>query len=187
MPNFNSHSNLAGQHAFLSPSDYHWINYDEDKLTRVFYTKMAARRGTELHDLAHRLIKLEVKLPDTEQTLNRYVNDAIGYFMSPEQTFYYSPNCFGHADCAVFRNKKLRIHDLKTGLTEASMVQLRVYMAIFCLEYRVKPNEIEAELRIYQNDEVKSETPDPHDIFFIMDKIVTFDRRITELRLEGAL
>ena len=28
---FNDHSRLAGQHAFLGASKYHWINYDEKK------------------------------------------------------------------------------------------------------------------------------------------------------------
>ncbi len=27
--NFNSHKNLEGQHAFLSASNYSWINYSE--------------------------------------------------------------------------------------------------------------------------------------------------------------
>ena len=30
--NFNDHWNLEGQHAFLSASKYHWINYDDEKL-----------------------------------------------------------------------------------------------------------------------------------------------------------
>ena len=30
--NFNNHSNLEGQHAFLGASKYHWINYGEDKV-----------------------------------------------------------------------------------------------------------------------------------------------------------
>ena len=29
--NFNKHSNLEGQHAFLGASKYHWINYSEEK------------------------------------------------------------------------------------------------------------------------------------------------------------
>ena len=34
--NFNNHSRLEGQHAFLGASNYHWINYDEAKLISVF-------------------------------------------------------------------------------------------------------------------------------------------------------
>ena len=34
--NFAKHSNLEGQHAFLSASGYHWINYSEDKLADAY-------------------------------------------------------------------------------------------------------------------------------------------------------
>ena len=182
--NFNAHSNLVGSHAFLSASKHHWINYDEEKLDRVFHAAMAAKRGTELHALAHQLIRLGVKLPATRKSLNLYVNDAIGFRMTPEQTLYYSENCYGTADAIGFRNNTLRVHDLKTGLVEASEHQLEVYVALFCLEYGFKPFEIGVELRIYQSDEVRLYDPDPDHIMHIMDKIITFDRRITELRME---
>jgi hypothetical protein len=58
-------------------------------------------------------------------------------------------------------------------------------MALFCLEYRFKPLEIEAELRIYQHDEIQVYLPDPDNIFHIMDKIVTFDKRLDYLRVEA--
>lgn len=182
--NFNTHSTLAGSHAFLSPSSYHWINYDDDKLERVFFANQAARRGTALHELATQAIRLGVKLPDNEKTLNRYVNDAIGYRMTPEQPLFYSENCYGTTDTIGFRNNHVRIHDLKTGVTEASVHQLEVYLALFCLEYRFKPFELTYELRIYQNDEVRVYIPDADDIFHIMDKIVTFDKRLKALRME---
>ena len=35
--NFNKHSNLEGQHAFLGASNYHWLNYDEDKLVETYF------------------------------------------------------------------------------------------------------------------------------------------------------
>lgn len=181
---FNNHSKLVGLHAFLSASDYHWINYDEDKLDRVFYTRMAAKRGTDLHALAHSAIRLGVKFPTNKQTINMYVNDGIGFRMTPEQVLFYTPNVFGTADLISFRNGKLRIHDLKNGVTEASFHQLEVYAALFCLEYDVKPNTIEMELRIYQNDEVRVYQPEPDVIFHIMDKAVTFNRRIEQLKEE---
>jgi hypothetical protein len=183
--NFTSHSQLHGKHAFLSASNYHWINYDEDKLDRVFFKAMAAQRGTELHALAHNLIRLGVKLPDTPMSLNQYVNDAIGFRMSSEQILYYSDNCYGTADTICFRNNKLRIHDFKSGMNAGSVHQLEVYMALFCLEYRFKPLEFEAELRIYQHDEVQVYLPDPDNIFHIMDKIITFDKRLNYLRVEA--
>jgi hypothetical protein len=181
--NFNVHSNLRGSHAFLSASNYHWINYDEDKLDRVYFANMAARRGTELHAFAHEAIRLGIKLPNGKKSLNMYINDAIGYRMTPEQILFYSENCYGTADSITFRRNKLRIHDLKTGITEASFHQLEVYVALFCLEYKFRPLEIEIELRIYQNDEVRVYVPDADDIFHIMDKIITFDKRINFLKL----
>ena len=95
-------------------------------------------------------IMLNQKLPKSKQTLNMYVNDAIGFKMTPEQILYYSDNCFGTADAILFRNNFLRIHDLKTGKIPAHMEQLEIYAALFCLEYKVKPADIEMELRIYQ-------------------------------------
>lgn len=175
---------VANKHAFLSPSSPHWVNYDDDKLDKVFFTQEAARRGTELHELAERLIKLRVPLPDTGQTLNLFVNDSIGHRMSPEQLLYYSDNCFGTADSCGFRNNRLRIFDLKNGVNEAPFMQLRVYAALFCLEYGMRPFDIEMELRIYQNDNVKVEDADPDEILHVMEKIKYFDKRLNELREE---
>jgi hypothetical protein len=182
---FNSHSNLEGQHAFLSASKYHWINYDEDKLDRAFIAAMAAKRGTDLHAFAHEAIRLGIRLPRNNKTLHAYVNDAIGYKMRTEQILYYSENAFGTADAISFRKDMLRIHDLKTGVIPASPKQLEVYAALFCLEYRYKPFNISIELRIYQNDEVQVYEGDPDAIVHIMDRIITFDRRISSIRNEA--
>lgn len=182
---FNKHLDLAGLHAFLSPSYYHWINYDDEKLDRVFNSRMAAKRGTDLHAFAHEAIRLGVKLPKSPMTLHSYVNDAIGYRMTPEQVLFYSENAFGTADTISFRRNKLRVHDLKTGSLNSSVHQLEVYAALFCLEYRFKPFDIEIELRIYQKNEVQIFDPTPDEITHIMDKIITFDKRISALRLEA--
>lgn len=179
---FNTHLNLAGRHAFLSASKHHWTNYDDDKLERVFLAAKAAQRGTELHTFASDAIRLGIKLPRSQTTINMYVNDAIGYRMTPEQTLYYSDNCFGHADAISFRRNLLRIHDLKTGIIKTSVRQLEVYAALFCLEYRFKPFEINTELRIYQNDEVTIYEPDPDVLTHIMSKIITFDKRIEAIK-----
>ena len=172
---FNNHSDLEGQHAFLGASKYHWINYDELKVA-------ATQRGTILHDFACQCIRLGQKLPKSQKTLNMYVNDAISFRMIPEQVLFYSDNCFGTADTISFRNGTLRVHDLKTGIVPAHMEQLEIYAALFCLEYRVKPAEIEMELRIYQNNEVLYHTPTVGDIAPIMDKIVTFDKVIRKIK-----
>lgn len=183
--NFNDHSSFKGFHAFLSASKYHWVNYSDEKLLETFRTSMEAQRGTELHELAARCIKMGVKLRNSKQTLNQYVNDAIGYRMIPEQVLFYSPNCFGTADAIVFRNNLLRIHDLKNGVTKASIVQLEVYAALFCLEYKFRPGDIGMELRLYQNDEILVHVPELDSIAHIMDRIITFDKMIDQIRSEG--
>lgn len=183
---FNSYSRLEGKHAVLSASKYHWINYDLDKMERVFTSLQAAAEGSAIHDLAAKLIRHRVKLAANGSTLSMYVNDAIGYKMHPEQILYYSDNAFGTADAIQFRRNKLRIHDLKTGSTKTSEWQLIVYAAYFCLEYNMRPHDIQIELRIYQNDEVQIwDDIDPDIYVRVMDKIKMFDARINELRLEA--
>lgn len=124
-----------------------------------------------------------------------YVNDAIGFRMVPEQILYYSDNCFGTADAisnlnGVLLDHKLRIHDLKTGVTPVHIEQLYVYVALFCLEYKVKPIELEEiDLRIYQTqrDEVLCANPELDEIVPIMDKIVTMDNRLNKIKEENWL
>ena len=179
---FNQHSQLDGKHAFLSPSNYHWLNYSDQKLEARYHSVMAARRGSDLHDLAHAAIKLGVKLSKGEQALSTYVNDAISYKMNCEQLLVYSENCFGTADTISFRRNKLRIHDLKTGITATSEKQLEVYAAIFCLEYDFNPFDLETELRIYQRDEIRVFDPPPELINHIMETIVDFDQQINLMK-----
>lgn len=181
---FNRHSELDGQHAFLSASKHHWVNYDDDKFDRHLRTALAAKRGTDLHDLAHRMIKLGVKLPRTQATLNMYVNDCIGFKMQTEQMLFYSYNAFGTADAIAFRKNVLRIFDLKTGINPTSFRQLCIYAAFFCLEYGFKPEDIEMELRIYQNDEIKEYLPEAEEIRFIMTQMVKFDAHVDAVRKE---
>lgn len=184
--NFNKHSELIGQHAFLGASKYHWLNYDDDKLVQSYLSSLAVQRGTELHDLAYNLIRLGVKLPRSKTTLNMYVNDAIAYRLTPEQPLYFSRNCFGTADAISFdeKNRFLRIHDLKTGVTPAHMEQLEIYAALFCLEYKMQPKDIGMELRIYQNNEALIHAPLGDDIKRIMQTIIVFDGKIEKLRVE---
>lgn len=187
---FNDHSVIAGKHSFLSPSSYHWLNYDLEKLSDRYTTQMAAARGTALHEYAQMAIELGQKQPNNGLTISSYINDAIGFRMTPEQPLMYSFNCFGTADAISFRKPKnrkkhlLRIHDLKTGVTKTSELQLYIYCAIFCLEYDFKPFDIDMECRIYQNDEVRIYEPTPDEIAHIMSTIVAFDNRIEELKRE---
>lgn len=182
--NFNSHFDLIGRHAFLSPSNHYWINYDLEKL-RDYYSKSIAQKiGTSTHDLARRLIEMNVPLPRNKKALNQYVNDAIGYRMFPEVILFYSYNAFGTTDSICFRNNLLRIHELKTGSTRVTMDQLEIYASLFCLEYEHKPNTIDIELRIYQKSSIIVHIPEPTHIRRIMEKIILFDKKIEEYRNE---
>lgn len=180
--NFNKHSALEGQHAFLGSSKYHWINYNEAKVKEAYNKYLATQKGTELHVFAAQCIRLGQKLPKSNKTLNMYVNDAIGYKMVPEQVLFYSPNCFGTADAISFRDDYLRIHDLKTGVIPAHMEQLEIYAALFCLEYQIKPSEIGMELRLYQGNQIIFHNPTAENIGPIMNKIILFDKIIEKIK-----
>lgn len=182
--NWNRHSGLSGKHAFLGASKSSWLNYDDEKLVVAYNRDLARERGTRLHALAAELIDLQVKLPKSHKTLNMYVNDAIGFKMRTEQVLYYSDNCFGTADAISFRGNELRIHDLKTGEVPAHVEQLLIYAALFCLEYHKKPNDIKFELRLYQSDDIQVINPEVDVIAPVMDRIVTFDRLINQLKRE---
>ena len=184
--NFNKHSNLIGQHAFLGASTYQWINYSDNKIAETYVNMLAKQKGTELHEFAAQCIKLKQKLPKSNKTLNMYVNDAIGFRMIPEQILYYSDNCFGTADSIVFKDGILRIHDLKTGVTKAHMEQLFIYDALFCLEYRIKPGEIKIENRIYQSDDIEIANPTAEIIVPIIDRIITSDKIIEKIKQQEA-
>lgn len=185
--NFNRHWELEGQHAFLGASKYHWINYDDEKVAASYLKHIATLRGTELHEFAAKCIELKQKLPRSNKTLNMYVNDAIGFRMIPEQVLKYSDNCFGTCDAInpldnILKTGVLRIHDLKTGEIPAHMEQLMIYTALFCLEYKTKPAELDIELRIYQNDDVTIHKPTSEEIVPIIDRIITSDKIINKIR-----
>lgn len=181
---FVSHLELRDKHAFLSPSRYHWVNYDLDKLDKTYMTWRAQEVGTKLHEFAKNAIELGVRMPDDNQTLNMYINDAIYFNMTPEQPLYYSENAFGTADAIIFdeRNSTLRVHDLKTGSTRASLMQLLVYDALFCLEYKRSPYDIHFINRIYQSNDIIENEPDQDDVRRVMDKIIEFDIHIDKLK-----
>lgn len=175
--NFVKHSNLEGLHAPFSASQSAWLRYDTEKALTVYDNMRTKERGTKLHDWAKRTIDLGIKQPRSNKTLYAYVNDAIGFKMSTEVVLYYSPYFFGTADAISFRNNKLRIHDLKTGKS-GHMEQLEVYAALFCLEYKIKPGDIQMELRLYKDNEVIVHEPTAEDILPIMDKIMSLNKAL---------
>lgn len=180
--NFNKHFELRDKHAFLSPSSYRWLKYDRAKLIAIYNSRQDVERGTLLHAYAADAIKLKRKQPRTRETVCMYINDAISYRMEPEVPLKYSDNAFGTADTICFRNKVLRIHDLKTGVKEAAMEQLMIYAAYFCMEYDVNPKDIKIILRIYQNNDFKEYEPEAEEILDIMDITVEHDKTLNQLR-----
>lgn len=172
-----------GEHAFLGASQHAWYNYDDEKLVRIYINKLAASRGTALHDLACKLIKMKVKLPENGSTLSLYVNDAIDLELRPEEKLFYSKFAYGTADAIDFKDGVLRVSDLKTGKTKVSFLQLMIYAALFLLCYPEIPLKMvkKIELRIYQNNEVLIEMSNIDEILPVMDRIQRCSKILEEL------
>lgn len=206
--NFIEHKELKDKHALLAPSQPFWIKYSEEQLFQKYVSSYAQIMGTALHELAETLIRNSVKMKKTDRNvilvhllksgipksvidIDRifnnfvtYVNDAIGFRLTPEQPLKYSDYCFGTADAISFRNNLLRIHDYKSGVTQPKMEQLLAYAALFCLEYKYKPGEIDIELRLYYNDEIIVMNPTAEDVLPVMDAIVRHTKYLRELNGE---
>lgn len=145
----------------------------------------AALEGVEQHRYAAICIEEGIVQDDETTTVGLYINQCIQYKMSSEVVLFYSPNAFGTVDAISYRYRRLRISDLKTGVTRVSMNQLMVYTALFCLEYEIDPFTMRGiELRIYQDGSVQTYEPDPLQVREIMDKIKQFDVILNELREE---
>lgn len=187
---FNNHYNLSGLHAPFTASQSAWLRYDDDKAREAYERKKSAELGTRLHAWAKNTIDLGIKQPKSKKTLYEYVNDAIGFKMSTEVVLYYTDRFFGTADAICFRQDKktgryvLRIHDLKTGVVgdpDKHFEQLKVYAALFCLEYRFNPAEIDIVLGVYKKDEVAFCEPEPEEITWIMNKIIHLDKLLEKI------
>lgn len=179
---FNKHSGVDGKHAFLGASKYHWIRYDLEKMKRIWENKFKSEEGTRKHKLAAFCIQERVKLQENGSTLSQYVNDAIGFRMTPEQVLMFNDDCFGTADAISFRQGILRVHDLKTGVHPGSFDQLLVYCALFCYEYDINPYDIEMIMRIYQSENVLEEVASPSDVAEIIETIKLFTKEIAEMK-----
>ena len=205
---FRRHSELEGKHAILSASSWRWVNDDIESLTKRICSQYLADIGTILHDVARKYIKHRIKLNKYDKksvmlelvehgipamvidTINfdsmyenfmLYVNDAVAFKMTPEVVLRYTNNFFGTADAIRYDEDShfLRIHDYKSGTTPAHMEQLMIYVALFCLEYGIKPSSIQCELRIYQLSEPVVYEPTAEEISHIIGQIITFDNFMT--------
>lgn len=183
---WNEHGSLKGLHAPLSASQSAWVNYDETRLRQYMHNLKAKEKGTKDHEFANYAIENRYKMSNHKKSINQFVNDSIGFRMTSEQTLFYSENCFGTADAISYEEtpegKSLRIFDLKTGSSRVTFRQLHVYSALFCLEYNCDPFDLNIELRIYQNNEILIQSPDPTEVRAIIDTIVKFDKIIVGLK-----
>lgn len=152
-----------------------------NNIETYIYAKYS-QKDSNYKELGLKLISNLSCLPkESFETVKAYINDAIGYRMTPEQILYYSDSIFGTADTISFRDNFLRIHDLKTGSTPAHMEQLLIYAALFCLEYKLNPNSFHAELRLYQNNNVLCHEPESTEIASIIDQIILIDKTISKI------
>ena len=118
--------------------------------------------------------------------LMAYIKDANGFRLDPEVDLKYADDFYGTADAILYKkNEFLRIHDLKTGTTPASLRQLEIYAAFCCLEYNIDPASVEIELRIYQNEEILIGNPTGEDIRTLMDQIRRTKIIFEKIKKEG--
>lgn len=198
---------LKNTHAFCGASNYHWRNYDKEKLIQTKINSNANVVGTLLHAYAADNIDKGFKIYKTDKrgvlrylivehgvpeyavdidrlfpNLMNYVNDCIGYRMKPEVLLYYSDDFYGTTDAISWSNNVLRISDLKTGKSEPSFMQLENYAAFFCLRYKVKPSDIKKiEFRFYQDNEIIFAEPSSKILVPIIDQIIDFNNVLSSM------
>ena len=224
--NYPDFPKLEGKHAYLAPSKKGWENKTVGELIDGYSRSYSQLIGTAVHDIARRHIERHAKIANSDlkeirlqtieyydipefainrgvdfemifETAKRYVNDALGFRLVPEQKLCYNEDiAFGTADTisqldSVFDKRFLRIHDLKTGIKEADMAQLEKYAALFFLEFegemkrrKLSVADIEMELRIYQLGEIVVHHPTVEDIAPIMDIYKTDVSALTKLKTE---
>lgn len=143
----------------------------------------------EDYGIPYYVIEMNPNFDNMYNTFMLYTNDCIGFRMVPEQILYHSNLCFGTTDAInsldqILKTKVLRIHDLKTGVMPAHMEQLYVYAALFCLEYKMKPEDLQIELRLYQNGEMLNYIPEAEEIVEVMEQIKRVDSEVQKLIME---
>lgn len=157
----------------------------KDIETYIYCKYMYLSNDLAVGEYARKLIANLRNLPkEVFEAVKYYINDGVGFKMNIEQALVYSEHIFGHADTICFRNDTLHIHDLKTGANPAHMEQLKVYAALFCLEYGIKPSSIKIELRIYQWDGISIVNPELEEMVEIIDRIVTSEKIAQQVEKE---
>lgn len=212
---FNEHLELKGRHALFGPSQPSWLNYNQEDAFNKLISSWSTSVGTVAHAFAKTCIDKKVKFYKTDKkalklylldngiqnipiyivenldlesmsiNLSQYVNDAISLRMSTEVPLRYSELIFGTTDAISFDDNVLHIHDLKTGRQPGKVDQLLSYAGLFCLEYRIKPVDISADLRIYQDCEILNYNPSPEELMDICDQIVHLNSYVSDTLIGG--
>ena len=162
------YSKLKGQHALLSPSNYHWINYDKEKLLKVLYNQKMKERGTKLHEFASEAINLK-RYQAGNDNVSQFVNDCIDMKMHSEEVVYATEYAFGTADAINEVNDVIYIFDLKTGEHKAKFTQLYLYAAFYCIMNDINPISKKYVFRIYQYEEYEQLEGDPLEVKRLME------------------
>lgn len=161
---------------------YNSIKSIKDAFETFIYKKYFDDKMDDITEFGRKILFHFKYLPnEVLETVKVYINDCGRFRMETEKTLKHSDLFFGKTDAISFKENFLRIHDLKTGATPAKMDQLKIYAALFCLEYDVKPSDIKMELRIYQNNEVLFYNPESEEIRDIMDYIIERNMKLKKI------
>ncbi len=217
--NWNTHSELEGRHSIFAPSTPSWMNYslepeDEGVIFQRYCAQYAASIGTITHEFAEdhikyptrklvkanssdlliRLLKggippIVIDMDYIYPNVMNYVNDAVGFHMDTEVKLKYSDIFFGTADCICYRDKTLRIHDLKTGKGAVHLDQLLAYASLFFLEYgkvlNIEPSNTRTILRIYYGGDILEDEPDPQQIMGTIHQIIELEKIVSKWKDAG--
>lgn len=207
--NSDVNKRLVGTHALLSPSSPSWFRYSEEDIIKRYLNSYATTVGTLVHSYACDLISEKMKLTQRDKkhlvfelrrhnipmevididfifpTVVKYVNDCIKFDMDPEVLLVYSKFCYGTTDAISFDGNTLRISDLKTGRTPASLEQLEAYTALWYLYFAenegIDLDDINIELRIYQGGDVLIGKPSAENIQPRIDQIMFADNILNHM------
>jgi len=165
------HKITSNKETFNSIDEYIFNKYYDQEMDSI------SKTGNRILSCLKQVTKNQ---PEFIENIRAYVNDAIGYKMYPEVVLYFTDEFFGTTDALIFNEKErlLRVHDLKTGVSIVHVEQLMGYAALFCLEQNIDPLTINYELRIYQGNDILVATPDGNDVKQFVDQYLAFDKEV---------
>ena len=163
------------------------LNSIDEYIFKKYYIEKLGEVSRDGKRILYHFNKSLKQNPEWLDSIRRYINDSIGFRMYPEVVLFFNNDFFGCADALIFNEKErlLRIHDLKTGVSVVHIEQLMGYAALFCLEQHMDPSSIEYELRIYQGNDILIATPTGADVKPFVDWYLAADAEL--VKFEGEL